>query len=79
MSRFVIPKNLKIGDVVEICGERVKIKEIKIKKKLGMSGTMPHYIIFFEDKNKNMQNVTLPSHTIVKKFIIAEKKRKGLA
>lgn len=78
MSRYVIPKNLSIGDVVEICRERVKVLEVQIQKKLRMTSTMPFYKIIFQDANQNIKDVTLPSHTIIKKFIITEKKRKGL-
>ena len=47
-------------------------------EKLRMTSTMPFYKIIFQDANQNIKDVTLPSHTIIKKFIITEKKRKGL-
>jgi hypothetical protein len=78
MTRYVIPKRINVGDVVEICGEKVKVVELQIKKKLGMTSNMPYYKIIYQDTNQNIKDVVLPSHTIIKKFIITEKKKKGL-
>lgn len=78
MAEYVIPKNIKAGDFVELHGKECEILQIKSINRMHATYNMPTYNFTYKNNEEGIKDINIEGQTVIKKIIKAKKKTRVL-
>lgn len=71
---YVIPKNLKSGDFIQLHGRECEILEIKSINRMHATYNMPTYNFTYKNDEEGIKDINIQGQTVIKKIIKVKKK-----